>query len=165
MEDSTCCNGCAPDDIALVVFLVTNILEAFGGPNGDHQTQAWALTCLICLTESSALVTFASEGKGETLTILSFVWQRVWHTVFNSDLRYASYTRCAQSDSIGELVLVLLSEMVRRRCTESMIDSARGISLTQTSASAFLPTNQGQVWRLPRLSEVPAWECAQRLDV
>jgi hypothetical protein len=105
MEDSTCCNGCAPDDIALVVFLVTNILEAFGGPNGDHQTLAWALTYLIRLTESSALVTFASEGKGETLTILSFVWQRVWHTVFNSDLRYASYTRCAQSDSIGELVL------------------------------------------------------------
>ena len=113
MEDSTCCNGCTPNDMALVVFLVMKILEASGGPNGDQQTQAWALTCLIRLTESSALVKFASERKEELLTILSIVWQRVWHTVFNSDLRYRSYTRCAQSDSIGELVLVLLSEMVR----------------------------------------------------
>lgn len=147
-EDSTCSNGCAPDDIALVVFMVTNILEAFGGPNGDQQTQVWALTCLIRLTESSALLKFASEGKGERLTVLSFVWQRVWHTVFNSNLRYASYTRCAQSDSIGELVLVLLSEMVRQKCTEPMMERAGGISLTQSPANAFLPTNQGQVWSL-----------------
>jgi hypothetical protein len=156
MEDSTCCNGCAPHDIALVVNLVTNILEAYGGPNGDQLTQVWALTGLIRLTESSALVTFASEQRGETSTILSFVWQRVWQAIFNSDLRYASYTRGARSDSLGEVVLVLLSEMVRQRWTEPATNCVPENFPMQSSTNAFLHANQGQVWSFDAFSNVNA---------
>jgi len=160
-EDKAYCNGCSPDDIALVVSLVTNILEAFGGPNGNVQTQRWALTCLIRLAESSALVAFASEQKGEASSILHVVWQRVWNTLFRTDLRYASYTRNATSDTLGELVLVLLTEIVKRRCTDPPL--TRG--LAQTSIGEFVHANQEKVWSLDAFSNAASVHVQAVFDV
>lgn len=152
-EEKLYSNGCSPDDIALVVSLVANILEANGGPDGNQQTQRWALTCLIRLSESSDLVATAAEQRGESSPILHVVWQRVWHTLFRTDLRYASYTRRALKDSLGELVLVLLTEMVKRRTTDPLMRGDEGISTAQTSIGDFVNANQEQVWTLEVFSD------------
>ena len=151
-EDKAYCNGCSPDDIALVISLVTNILEAFGSPNGNVQTQRWALTCLIRLAESSALVAFASEQRGEWSHVLHVVWRRVWNTLFRADLRYTSYTRNASNDTLGELVLVLLTEIVKRRCTDAPVTGDKGNPTAQHSIGEFVYANQMKVWCLDAFS-------------
>ena len=127
-EEKAYCNACSPDNIALVISLVTNILEKVGGPNGNVQTQRWALICLVRLAESSNLVATAAEQQGISSPILHVVWQRVWHTIFRTDLRYASYTGNSSTDKLGELVLVLLTEIVKRRCTDPLVSGNEGIS-------------------------------------
>ncbi len=159
------CNGCSPDDIALVISLVTNILEKVGGPNGNVQTQRWALICLVRLAGSSDLVATAAEQQGISSPILHVVWQRVWHTMFRTDLRYASYTGNSSKDNLGELVLILLTEITKRRCTDPLASGNEGISTAQSSIGDFVSANQEQLWNLEAFSSADSIDTQAVFDL
>ena len=45
-------------------------------------------------------------------------WQYVWKTLFRYDLRYSSYTSGALSNNVGELIVQLLTQILRYQCAE-----------------------------------------------
>lgn len=146
-EDEFKVKRCSLDDLALVVFLVSNLLESSGGPGGDVEIQSWILRCLLRLAESTEMLAtiVAGEGTPTPGNALSLAWHRVWNLLFQPKLRYRFYTRAASCGSIGDLVLVLITEIVNRGCTNPMqLDQAS--SGPQASASTI---NQLDIWLLP----------------
>ena len=141
-------NGCSPNDFALLIHTVTNVLEAVGGPTGDPEIQMLALLCLIRLTDAHGVVVTCLRAK--KMSDVECEWREVWSTLFRSDLRYAAYTANATEGSCGELVLILLTEMVNRWCTDPMMIFSDSASLKQ---SAFLYRSQSQLWMLPAFSK------------
>ena len=140
-------NGCSPNDFALLIHTITNVLEAVGGPTGDPEVQTLALLCLVRLTDAHGVIVACRRGK---MSDVECAWRQVWSTLFRSDLRYAAYTANATEGSCGELVLILLTEMVHRWCTDPMMFFSDSASLKQ---SAFLYRNQSQLWLLPAFSK------------
>ena len=120
------------EDASLCVFVLSCFLEDSGR---DSESQAWVIKALLRLTETSCLLHSVRDRK-LTRAPLERAWQRVWATMFRSDLRYVVSTKNSSSDSLGELVLALLSEIVATRCTGFSNDS-------------FLQTNHHKVWTLP----------------
>jgi hypothetical protein len=70
----------------------------------------------------------------------------VWTTLFRSDLRYGAYSEAAATNSLGELVLMLLTEMVHRKCADPVVSLSDRLSTKQPS---FVHENQSQIWGLP----------------
>lgn len=136
---------CSLDDLALVVFLVSNLLESSGGPGGDVEIQSWILRCLLRLAESTEMLTAIVAGKGTPRNALSLAWYRVWNLLFQPTLLYRTYTWAASGGSIGDLVLVLVAEIVNRGCTNSILldEASRG------SRTSILTSNQTDIWFLP----------------
>jgi hypothetical protein len=135
---------CAPVDMALVVQLVSAVLEASGGSTGDPETQVIALLCLIRLTEATAVCVYLNSEK--EVSDIASAWRRVWAILFRPDLRYSASTGSCAEGSCGNLVIVLLTEMVQRACTDPELTFSRSVSLKQSS---FLYHKQGQIWMLP----------------
>ena len=94
----------------------------------------------------------------------------MWETLLRYDLRYSEYTSDASHGNAGELVLQLLTEMVRNRCTEEppsrrrsssslrgpVAGLMRGASRQPSAAAApmvdrssFVRGEQGRIWNLP----------------
>jgi hypothetical protein len=143
-EDVLYCHRCRPDDLAVIIYLISVLLELFGGPGGDIDVQGWILLSLIRLTEASA-ISLAYTDKLSSLNNLTLAWRRVWKTLLRSDLRYAAYTEGATSTSLGELVLVLLTEIVHRKCVDPTLSDHQ----STRSSNAFAYENQAQIWCLP----------------
>ena len=135
---------CSRDDLALVVYAVSNLLESHGGPGCEVETQSWIIRCLLRLTECTELIVMVDGVDENRGCALSFVWRRVWDLLFLPALCYRNYTRAATVGSIGDLVLVLLTEIVRCSCTSATFRD-RGFRGSQTNAAI----NQIDIWRLP----------------
>ena len=163
-EDAFHAKRCSMDDLGLVVFVVSVLLESYGGAGSDAATQSWILRCLLRLTESTEMLT-RLDGKGGSHGLaLSRVWQRVWHLLFQPTLVYKSTTRTATCGSIGDLVLILLTEIVHRSCTnvmmfDSVTQNVRGVPTNAISV------NQLEIWDLPIFKDSLPIETSSAFDL
>jgi hypothetical protein len=98
------------------------------------------LFSLIKLTETTAVLFENEKNDPSSCRAVPASWRVVWKTLFQPDLRYAEYTGIASENSIGEMVLILLTEMIRRGCT----DNVGGKQKMQ-----FVYDNQHNIWHLP----------------
>jgi len=160
-DDAMHVHGCSPDDFALLVFAVAKLLDASGGPTGDPEIQILCLLCLIRLTDAHSVVVTCLRDRD--LSNVETAWRLVWSAIFRRDLRYASYTaNVISGSSCGELVLILLTEMVQQWCTDpSMLFSA---SASQQQSS-FLYRNQHQIWLLPAFSKNKSHQSKQLFEL
>eukprot|EP00978_Attheya_sp_CCMP212_P021525 scaffold62915_cov55-Attheya_sp.AAC.3 len=146
-------NSSSPSDLAFVIYVVSTVLEQYGGPGGDSTVQLWVLLSLLKLVESTAIMFAAENFDPSMASILTFVWRKVWTTLFRSDLRYASYTSDTYPGSLGELVILLLTEIVDKKCTDPAANesgsSDEEYDQHQQASSSFLYQNQAHIWGLP----------------
>lgn len=149
--------GSSPKEVASVVFVVASLLVEYGGSTGNHDVQLWSLLCLLKLAQASILaVDGHSLGGTRDVLVLNQVWMHVWETLFRSDLRYSSYTSSSYEGSTGELVLMLMTDIVSLRLTDPVLNNicvpklphhkGRG---SEASPISSLSANQAQVWNLP----------------
>lgn len=136
---------CSSVDLALVVQLLARLLEACGGSTGDHELQMLAVLCLTRLTEVHTTALKFLRDTPEDLSELAAAWKLVWITLFRPDLRYSAYTANSAEGSCGELVLILLTELVQRGCT----DPETELSQFSSKQSTFIYQQQEQAWTLP----------------
>lgn len=141
----------SPNDLAVLVHLVSQTLTVHGSSNGDPDVQRWGLLALIMLTEATDAQSYLLERDCNALRTLSTIWRNVWKLIFRSDLRYRAYTNDAKVGSHGELVILLLKSMVHRFCTDLEM---RWTNSIQHRQSSFLRLNQAEIWNLP-LFETP----------
>ena len=137
----TYCNACSARDLAAIIYSLSLILVRYGGANGSVQVQMWTLVCLLKMTESSHISCKYSTEK-EDRNELTFAWRCVWKRLFQADLRYQSSTSHADSSSVGEMVLMLLTEIARGSLVE--FDFSR--SFVQPT---YLRRHQNKIWNLP----------------
>jgi hypothetical protein len=149
-EEVIHCHGCSPDDLSMIIYLLSNLLNAHGGPGGDIAIQSWTLLSLTHMTESSAILLQNFSQASAALASLGVAWRCVWTTLFRSDLRYQAYTDGAATDSLGELVLVLLTEMVYWNCTDPITSL---VSSPSNRPQSFVHDHQSQVWTLPAFAD------------
>lgn len=128
--------GCSIIDLTVLIYMVSNILAQSGGAanNGNPSVQMWCLMALLKLSTVSLLICDryychrlrnGHDGDNDSndkdapamFHVLKYVWRyHVWQTLFRTDLRYISYTASTDPDSIGELVLLLLTQMIHHGC-------------------------------------------------
>lgn len=132
--------GCSSCDLAFVVDTVCSILETYGGFNASSEIQEWTLICLSKLSIATELHSISFPDVTDSLQI---AWRKVWIILFSSDMCYAARTKVTLSGSIGDLVVRLLTQMVRFSCTDL---SHRSEAYRRDS---FLVNNQGEIWNLP----------------
>lgn len=140
----------SPIETASVVFLVLTTLISSGGANGDHGVQMWALLCLLKLTRPSFLAFHHSKAGGKGSRLLTEVWIDVYNTLLRSDLKYASYTSNAFEGSLGEMALMLLTEIVSLRLADPSLPMILTVSQTSSSKSPEIISPSGP--RLLRIS-------------
>lgn len=146
-DDLVICQRCTVDDFALLVFLLAALLEEQGGPTGGRQNQLCIVATLSRLAESTALFYRRSPSvQTESLSSLANSWRMVWLALFRSDLGYIESTKDTTSLSLGEVVVVLIRDIVKNKCTDPALWMPNGIS---DKKSSFLHHNQNQVWSLP----------------
>ncbi|CAB9503037.1 protein kinase TEL1 [Seminavis robusta] len=160
VESTVHVNCSSPTDFAILVHVVSNVLEASGGSNGDQELQILALLCLIRL--SAAHRGLASLFRRTEMSCVAPVWRKVWAILFASNMRYSAYTAHAAEGSCGELVVVLIAEIIQGFCTdptEALLSSA---SMTR---STFLYRKQAQVWALPAFRKGNAHYTTQAFEL
>ena len=150
-EDVLQVSASSPDDLSVVVDIVASVLQLHGGHTGGRETQRWTLLCLMRLTEASAAQSYLSRNTSTEFASLRLAWRRVWSIIFRSDLRYAAYTKAATAGSNGDLVLLLVTGMVRHFCVDPDIRWSNSIPTRQAS---FLFRRQVDLWKLPIFSGV-----------
>ncbi len=156
------CSACSPSDLASVVHSICDILSHYGTTGGDLKIQSCAFVCLLKLTESSVIAARywnnqdCDFGEEEERDQLPLAWQRVWDTIFRQDLRFLSYTASALSASHGELVLMLLTEIVKWSLTKVNEE----MHLNGNCNASFLQKRQEQVWKLPIFKSAKRIQCS-----
>eukprot|EP00804_Cyclotella_cryptica_P000562 CCRYP_009970-RE/>CCRYP_009970-RE protein AED:0.07 eAED:0.07 QI:22/1/1/1/1/0.88/9/1092/3640 len=136
-------NGSSPADAASVVYLLGTTLESYGGSSGDDDVQMWALMALLKMTESTAVIC-SREEVSMSPEPLSVAWQYVWRVLFRYDLRYSSYTAAAYANNAGELVLRLLTQILRYQCI-----SQSNLPQVASVCSPFVKAQSKDIWKLP----------------
>ncbi len=139
--------ACSPLDMAAIVYSLSLILSRYGGANANVQVQMWALLCLLKLTESSHISCKYSQGNGSSHE-LTLAWQHVWKRLLQPELRYNSSTAQAESSSVGEMVLMLLTEIVRG----GLVELGSFDDLAGAKHASFIRKHQGKIWNLPIFS-------------
>ena len=143
------CNACSCSDMASLIHSVTDVLCHYGNTSGDLQVKRWTLICLLKLTEASIIAANYWEKSRNTndKAEVSLAWRRVWETIFRHDLRYSSYTSNASTSSLGELVLMLLTEIIKGHLTSmnSVVGKHRDL---------YVMKEQDKVWSLPVFKSV-----------
>lgn len=109
-------HGSSPADAASVVYLLGTTLESCGGSGGDNDVQVWTLVALLKMADSSAIISAREGVPVQSLEALRLAWKYVWKTLLRYDLRYSSYTAGAYTNNCGELVLQLLTQVIRYQC-------------------------------------------------
>ncbi|KAL7471935.1 hypothetical protein ACHAXS_012259 [Conticribra weissflogii] len=161
-------HGSSPADAASIVYLLGTTLESCGGSGGDESVQIWTLVALLKMVESCAIICSreglmdsASFGSSSQLEVLRLAWQYVWNTLLRFDLRYSAYTSACYQNNAGELVIQLLTQMIRYQCTDRrrlislQMSSGRSMEIdtlpsTTTAPDAeFVQAEQGKIWVLP----------------
>ena len=139
---SSYCNACSGVDMASLIHSIIDILEHYGVTGGNRNVQLWGLVCLLKLTQSSSIAARywkKSKSSARNSDDVPLAWQRAWETLLRNDLRYVSYTATASVGSHGQLVLNLLTEIVKDSLT----------ALTTSKHNTFLINNQESLWYLP----------------
>lgn len=136
-------------DTASIVYIALTILVSNGGASGDANVQMWALTCLLKLTGPSLFVCreVKTDKERDAAMALVNVWTDVYKTLLRSDLKYASYTASAYEGSLGELVLMLLTEINSLLLFDPKLPALFSSS-SSVSRSTFSSTD-AKIWTLP----------------
>jgi len=151
-------HGSSPADAAAVVYLLGTTLEFHGGSAGDDEIQMWTIMTLLKMTESTAIICSregladaATYGSPSSVQALCLAWQYVWKTLFRFDLRYSSYTSGAFGNNVGELVVQLLTQIIRYQCTdrEGLFACRPPQNVEMGANNNFIRKEQGQLWKLP----------------
>jgi hypothetical protein len=140
------CHSSLPDDLGLLLSLLAEMLETNGGPRGELTLQSWILVTLCRLTESSTVLISNFPNSPSAFQSLGASWRRVWMNLFRTDLRYQAYTEVSQDNSMGDLVLTLLTKMINMRCTDPRLLISGALSRRKAS---YIYENQHHVWSLP----------------
>lgn len=145
-------NVCEGSDLSFIIFSLSLLLQAYGGMNGDVRVQTWVLICLLKLTEATRLWSLYCDENKDQLENLILSWQNVWDQLLHPDLRYQSYTSNAYESTLGEIVIMLLGEIVRNNLTErSLLHLSDG--KPSSSPSEFVTKQQQKIWNLPFFSQ------------
>lgn len=146
-HDVMICQCCTVDDLSLLVLLLASFLEEQGGPLGDLKIQLWIIVALIKLTEPTAL--FYRHARATMthlhLSPLAVSWKLVWQVLFRLDLRYHDSTKSTATLTLGELVLVLVRNIVQHKCTDPALWKLDSFKDKQSS---FLYQQQSLLWNL-----------------
>jgi len=136
-------------DTASVVYIALTILMSNGGASGDANVQMWALACLLKLTGPSlfACREVKTEKEREAANTLVNVWTDVYKTLLRSDLKYASYTSSAYEGSLGELVLMLLTEINSLILSDPKLPSM--FDCRSSLSRGSLSSTDAKIWSLP----------------
>ena len=136
-------------DTASIVYIALTILISSGGASGDANVQMWALTCLLKLTGPSLFACReAKAGREREATIaLANVWADVYKTLLRSDLKYASYTASAYEGSLGELVIMLLTEINSLLLTDPKLSAV--FAGSSAASNSTLSSTDTKIWSLP----------------
>jgi hypothetical protein len=131
-------NACSAYDVVAIVQSVGNILDKFGGHSASSEVQKWTLLSLTRLTVSSDEI--AIDASELERVALANAWRRVWTILHSSNHCYNAKTADTSMHSIGDLVLRLLTQMVRFCCMD--------IPTGSVSSFEFLQKRQIDIWNL-----------------
>lgn len=136
-------------DTASIVYIALTILVSNGGASGDANVQMWALTCLLKLTGPSlfACREVKTDKEREAAMTMVSVWKDVYKALLRSDLKYASYTASAYEGSLGELVLMLLTEINSLLLTNPNLPAL--FSSSSSVSRSNLSSADPKIWTLP----------------
>ena len=149
----TYCNASSVADMAALVYSLSLILGRYGHANGSVQVQFWTLACLLKLTEASHICCRYSADSKNSVTELMLAWRCVWNRLLHSELRYHSSTAHATPSTVGELVIMLLTEIVRGGLTDPWLLCYDGVEdFVQARQSSYVRKNQDKIWSLPVFS-------------
>jgi hypothetical protein len=137
LDEVTYCNVCSIQDLAAIVYSLSLLLIRFSSASSNQQVQMWTLICLLKLTDASHIVR-RYLGVKRTKDELSAAWRCVWDILLYFEICYHSTTGQAESCNVGELVLMLLTEIIRGALMNSYQDD--------------LLENQDKVWSIPAFS-------------
>ncbi|GKY92429.1 hypothetical protein MPSEU_000213400 [Mayamaea pseudoterrestris] len=147
----------SPDDLAAIIFVVGGILITQGTSGGDEEIQKWALVTLKKLTEASYMMINMYKEKVDMLFTLEVAWQKVWSSLFQSNVRYCVATKVLRGKddrpTVGSLVLALLESIIRNFCT---CPALRWSALPATTQSSFPYRQQDSLWSLPVFADACA---------
>ena len=159
-------NICEGSDLSFIIFSLSLLLQSYGGINGDVKVQTWVLICLLKMTEASKVWLLYCDENKDQLENLALSWQNVWDQLLHSDLRYHSYTSNAHESTLGEIVIMLLGEIIRNNLTEAnLIHLSNGTSSSVCLPSSFVTKQQQQIWNLPFFSQVSSIHCSAPFDL
>lgn len=143
-EEVIYCHGSSPGDLTMLLSILSKLLVKHGSPEGDPRIQYWILLVLTKITETTAVILQNKKNNSSDLLSLITNWRIVWTALLRPDLRYVSYASFLGENSLGEIVVILLTEMVSKRCTETLrINSNNAIESRQSS---FVYEHQNQIW-------------------
>jgi serine-protein kinase ATM len=106
---------CSEEDLAVVIYVVGEVLAFAGRSEGDDNTRICAIRCLSELANTSACIAHVANTS---LRSLSSVWQRIWHIICKPSLAYVTFTDQASFLSRGESLCILLENIIRFQCTD-----------------------------------------------
>ena len=131
-------------DLAVVVRVVGSVLETHGGYNASAEIQRWVLVCLnkLAIATDAHLVVLESDALASSG--LTEAWRQVWQTLLRSNLSFSNLTKSTKPGSHGDLVLRLLTQIIRFSC----VDPETRLSGTLVRDS-FLVKHQSDLWSLP----------------
>lgn len=143
-------NVCEGSDLSFLIFSLSLLLQAYGGINGDIRVQTWVLICLLKLSDATKVWLLYCDEDKEQVESIALSWKNVWDQLLHPDLRYQSYTSYVYESTLGEIVIMLLGEIVRNNFTEpNLLHLSHGKQSTEFVPSAFVTENQRQIWNLP----------------
>lgn len=141
------CHGSSAFDLVSLLSILSTLLEDNGLPDSDSRTQYWILLTLTKLTEiTTILVQRLSESQNNRNEVksLTMIWRRIWKTLLRSDLRYTSFNNLGEN-TLGEIFVILLTEIISRRCTDLLDRTTNG---SEDRQSSFIFEQQKCIWTL-----------------
>lgn len=153
-------SNCSFLDLSNLIHQVTHILVSCGSPDGGNfEVQVWSLVALLKLTVPTAFMLRNQELRKEFNSQnniqsadpepLSTVWKNAWSSLLRPDLVYFSYSKNAEPGAIGELFILLLTEIVNCRCCQGS-----NLNSNLPTNDDFVYANQYQLWSLPIFKNV-----------
>ena len=139
-------HGSSTFDLISLLSILSNLLEEHGQPESVPSIQYWILLILTKLTETTAvLVQNLKNMKNRRSYLLSLTieWRMIWKILLRSDLRYTSYASFLGENSLGEIFVILLTEIISRKCTEVLETTSNESEYRQSS---FIYEQQEHIW-------------------
>jgi hypothetical protein len=141
-------HGSSLGDLTVLVNVIGNILKFNGKFDSSTELQKWALICLarLALATDACSATSKKHSDPQEETSLAVAWKKIWSVIFCPDFCYRNLTKTTIPSSNGDLVLRLLTQIVRFQCTEAAGGTDTGMALTK---NRFLDQRQVDIWNLP----------------